>query len=678
MIFDISQVLDIGEWTGAKKNLVFKDDETEGTSIEGIRTLLNDRKFAAAATLIRKQALIAEKVCMPSYKKMLVAAELFGRHFSLSKNECHILSVCALIRECDPIEAMIGTMGPLAFPDTCKIFNLFTGIPLNVVSNILGKSSRLRTCGILSPYYYAQSTLDFVKANYWVAEAILRGNPQNFDALMQGVAPPGPKPKLGIQDFEHVSADVKTIVSLLKKHKKGQPLNILLYGPPGTGKTELARLLCSEAGLTLNEIISEHKDRDIPMQPEWRLESFVLSQNMLRRTRNRAVLFDEIEDVFSGENVRHRKMPSYSKSWMNTMLETTAVPVIWVTNSHEPIDPAHMRRFQFILHVGSPPPHIKEKLITRLTDGFDLPSTVVKACAEHRHIQPALIERACEISMRSSKAERGKVFTMAINNYLKATGARRIDEDGRASSYKLQNTYDPSCTNIDADLPMIIDSVKNGRPARILFYGAPGTGKTALAHHLAEVGGMKMLEARCSDIQSKYVGDTEKHIRAFFETAEKEKAAILLDEADSLLQSRRQAQPSWETSQVNEMLVCLERYPGLVMASTNLRDNIDVAASRRFDFKIHFKPLLPDQSARLLSLLAEEHGLVAVDLLEAKEALQQVEGLVPGDFAIVSRKLRFISAPIDAQTVIDWLKQEVKDRQSLLPQSRPIGFTAPV
>ena len=79
-----------------------------------------------------------------------------------------------------------------------------------------------------------------------------------------------------------------------------------------------------------------------------------------------------------------------------------------------------------------------------------------------------------------------------------------------------------------------------------------------------------------------------KNLAKAFQEAEDLQAILLLDEVDGLLQDRRQATRSWEVSQVNEFLVQLESFNGVVVATTNRFDELDQAALRRFDFKMHF------------------------------------------------------------------------------------------
>ena len=85
-----------------------------------------------------------------------------------------------------------------------------------------------------------------------------------------------------------------------------------------------------------------------------------------------------------------------------------------------------------------------------------------------------------------------------------------------------------------------------------------------------------------------------------FAEAQTEEAVLLLDEADSFLRSRRMAERNYEVTEVNEMLQGMERYAGIFICTTNLFEELDEAALRRFTFKIRFRPLTPLQREAML------------------------------------------------------------------------------
>ena len=182
------------------------------------------------------------------------------------------------------------------------------------------------------------------------------------------------------------------------------------------------------------------------------------------------------------------------------------------------------------------------------------------------------------------------------------------------------------------------------------FYGAPGTGKTALAEHIARSLDRPLLVKQASDLMSKFVGETEQNMAAMFREAEAEKAVLLLDEADSFLQDRRGAQRTYEVTEVNEMLQGMERFAGIFVCTTNLLDRIDQAALRRFTFKIRFKPLTAAQ--REAMFVTEALGGDAAALTaEARARLARLEQLCPGDFAAVKRQVDILAAPFSRRRV---------------------------
>ena len=90
-------------------------------------------------------------------------------------------------------------------------------------------------------------------------------------------------------------------------------------------------------------------------------------------------------------------------------------------------------------------------------------------------------------------------------------------------------------------------------------------------------------------------------------------AILLIDEVDSFLQDRRNAERSWELSGVNEMLTQMESYQGIFIASTNLMSSVDSAALRRFDLKVSFDYLNGEQAWQLLESYGQSLSLGHLD-----------------------------------------------------------------
>jgi SpoVK/Ycf46/Vps4 family AAA+-type ATPase len=202
------------------------------------------------------------------------------------------------------------------------------------------------------------------------------------------------------------------------------------------------------------------------------------------------------------------------------------------------------------------------------------------------------------------------------------------------------------------------------------LFGQPGTGKSAYARWLAEFLNKPLHVKRGADLLSMWVGGTEKNISNIFREAEQEKAVLLIDEVDSFLQDRDRSQHSWEITAVNEMLTCMESYDGVFIASTNRLDDLDAASLRRFDLKVKFDALKPEQAWLLLQRYCQMLGIASPDE-SLKSRLKQLDMLTPGDFSVLARQHRF--RPIThVDAVIDVLQAECAVKKST--KSNPIGF----
>lgn len=190
------------------------------------------------------------------------------------------------------------------------------------------------------------------------------------------------------------------------------------------------------------------------------------------------------------------------------------------------------------------------------------------------------------------------------------------------------------------------------RNASFCFSGPSGTGKSALARHLAEVMGLPVIQKRASDLLSMFVGGSEKAIASAFSQAREEGAFLIFDEADSLLGNRTFAARSWEVSQVNEMLTWMESHPLPFVCTTNLADRLDPATRRRFTINAEIRPLG-----------APQLGIAFETFFRSKPpaGLFDLEGLTPGDMAAVSRRCdllgeRGVRAILDALRVEAYAK----------------------
>jgi len=208
----------------------------------------------------------------------------------------------------------------------------------------------------------------------------------------------------------------------------------------------------------------------------------------------------------------------------------------------------------------------------------------------------------------------------------------------------------------------------------LLFHGPPGTGKSELARYIANHLDREIITKRASDFLDKYIGETEQKIRVAFEEAEDEEAILIIDEVDTMLFSRGQAQRSWEISQTNEFLTQMERYRGILICTTNRLKGLDEASIRRFNHKIGFNFLKPDGNVTFYQRLLLP--LINTPLNEEnEELLKSILDLAPGDFRIVRDRFSFYpSNQINHRILIDALETEVKTKNFHKYGGKKIGF----
>ena len=194
-----------------------------------------------------------------------------------------------------------------------------------------------------------------------------------------------------------------------------------------------------------------------------------------------------------------------------------------------------------------------------------------------------------------------------------------------------------------------------------LFYGAPGTGKTETVYQLARQSGRDIMEVNVEAVKSMWVGESEKNIKALFDryrshVASSQVAPILLfNEADAIIGKRlegaERAVDRMENSIQNIILQEMERLEGIMIATTNLTQNMDKAFERRFLYKIEFErptieakraiwqSMMPDLDTKAVGELAAAYDFSGgqIENIARKRAVQSI---ISGDEEVGMEELR--------------------------------------
>ena len=454
------------------------------------------------------------------------------------------------------------------------------------------------------------------------------------------------------------------------------PKGVLLYGPPGTGKTLLAKAVANESGahfISINgpEVTSkwygesERKIRDIFKQAQENAPSIIFIDEIDAIAPKREDVNGEVE----------RRVVAQLLASMDGLESRGQVIVIGATNRPDAIDPALRRpgRFDREIEIGVPDrngrleilrihtrnmPLAKDVDLEKIADmthgyvGADLSALVKEAAMSalrrilpeinlDEEIPPEILEKL-QVTMEDFKNALMMVEPSAMREVMIEVPKVKWEDIGGLEE---QKQYLKEMVEWPLKHPEAFKRMGIKPPKGVLLYGPPGTGKTLLAKAVANESEANFLYIKGPEIFSKYVGESEKKIRAIFKKAKQVAPSIIfIDEIDAIAPRRglmMNENPVFERV-VNQMLTEMDGLEGLegvvVIGATNRAEMIDPALMRSGRFDRHIFIPAPDKKARLEILKVHTRNMPLAKDVDLEKIAEKTEGYVGADLEALCRE----------------------------------------
>jgi len=479
---------------------------------------------------------------------------------------------------------------------------------------------------------------------------------------------PAEPPIVSFEQTASQNSHAMFVFHLLQTHTKGTALNILFYGREGTGKTELAKALAQKLNVPLISVGIGDESMNEETLLHHRLRSLLLAEWECEKSGG-IILMDEADLVLNKAEKGH----------LNILFENLKVPVIWITNNIRSIENSTRRRFDYSIEFSTFGKYERiaiwhsvlkvqnaesmmdvpavEKIATEvpvMVGSATLAVRAAKRLAESAHGNTANLEP--QQIIREVATSHAKLLDIKIekpNSYMKNSFREDFIHFSNGINKPLRYAI-PLLQNFDAKLKQ---SKENGQRENlnVLLYGPPGTGKTAFANYIAhEILHRDIIVKRASDILGSHVGETEQAIRDIFVEAEQNDAVLFIDEADSFLEKRDDAQHQWEVSQVNEFICQMDSFSGLFIAATNYERSLDKAIRRRFQFKLGFDYL---ETSQVKKIWNEFFGG------NCPKVIFEQDEVSISDFTAVSQKLRYMPDNLKTSELIaEYMLDEITNK----------------
>ncbi len=446
------------------------------------------------------------------------------------------------------------------------------------------------------------------------------------------------------------------------------PKGILLFGPPGTGKTLLARVVANEAGVNFIALNGPE------ITSKWYGESEKKIRELFKNAEEGApsiIFIDEIDAIapkreeVTGEV--ERRMVAQLLASMDGLKSRGQVIVIAASNRENAIDPALRRpgRFDREIEIGVPDRQGRKEVLQIHTRNMPLDKNVsISKMADITHgfvgadlsalckeaAMSALRRILPNINLKEKIIDPKVIETLVVNmedfrnalRFVEPSAMREVlveipkitwNDVGGLEDVKqnLREMVEWPLKHPEAFKRMGIKP-----PRGILLYGVPGNGKTLLAKAVANESEANFIAIKGPELFSKWVGESEKHIREMFKRARQVSPAIIfLDEIDALAPKRGHVDSGTTDRVVTQLLSEMDGLEGvdgiIIIGATNRPDVIDPALLRHGRFDRHIYIPVPDIDSRKKIFKVHTKEMPLAKDVSLKKLIDKTDGYVGAD-----------------------------------------------
>jgi transitional endoplasmic reticulum ATPase len=577
-----------------------------------------------------------------------------GSSLRLTKVEETLLTFVVAVKSDESLNAVSDRIGELNTSGFITVLATVLHCPKNEIQEALNNDSTLRAAGLLKiengthHFTLKVELIDHLEDYVFQPDLTTEGLLGRYFVKCE-------LSDLSEDDFTYKANDLSVLLPFLKSAYRNNiiGINVLVWGQIGVGKNELVSVIAKSMNVPLYQIKFENTDGE-PLSENTRLSSLRLCQTFLKHTGDGMALCDECEDLLEPHHYFFQRDDG-RKGYLNRVLESNPVITFWLCNEIN-FNLSYKRRFTYSIHLTTPPTAIRRRMLENALKqhSIQVGTEWIQQTSKNEKLTPALISLSAEVAsltIPDCHLPAEQIMNRTINNQFELLGiSERVGHTKpTAIPYRVE------FVNADVDVETLIMGIRKNERARLLLQGSSGTGKTNLVEYVAERLNKPLLKKRASDILNMWVGSTEKNIRNAFRQAEESKSILLFDEVDSLLRPRESAHNGWEVTQVNELLVGLAEFNGMLFCCTNSRvEDLDPASVRRFDLKLTFTCLNPDQKWQLFQEIC---NVQVKDDLELEQKVRNLQGITIGDFSTVVRQNELLGNR-NARTVYDALLLE--------------------